>query len=303
MKPEVGDTASANRRSFLRRLGVVGAAGIAGSALRASSAEAADGGTFTGAESTWINNVADATKAAVRGEFSNANGTGVRGVSASGRSGAGVEGASAEGFGLYGDSTSGYAVFAGGNGRIGMGSHIATGAPTTGGYSLGDIVRNAAGDIWCCVVTNVDSQGNLLGIPAQFRKIAGPDSAGQWHPLTSPVLVYDNRFFNGAPGTGPKHSTGETRTVNFGLGSKFPPQATAVSANIIISATESSGYFTVIPGDGTFNGVGQIYWRTTNEILTFPTLIRVQRISGESRVKMITAAPCAVTVEVSGYFL
>jgi hypothetical protein len=306
------DSTTSTRRNLLKTLGIAAVTGTIGAnVIAATPAAAADGGSYTGTQTTFINNTSVATTAGVRGEFSGANGTGVIGVANAGTKAAGVNGVSTSGFGVFGETVTGYAVYSAG--RLGLASYLISGAPITGstdplnpspGFALGDIVRNSAGDTWSCVVANVDSVGNtILGAVAQFRKIAGPESAGQWHPVTSPLTVYDNRFFNGAPGTGGKHGIGETRTVNLRLNNGFPAGATAVTLNVLVWSTEGSGFFAMIPGDATWNGIGQVYWQASNQFITYPTPIRVQRTGGQALAKIITGASCNVTIELNGYYL
>jgi hypothetical protein len=291
--------AASGRRRFITTLLAAGAAGVSSVVLSESPAGAVDGGSYSGTETSFTNTTTDATAAGVKGTFTNANGVGVRGIADVGNLAAGVEGKSVAGYGVYGSSSTGYGLYSGGNGRIGLDSVVASGQPTSGSYAVGDIVRNAAGDTFSCVAAGV------AGAPggAQFRKMAGPDSVGSYHMLTSPTVCYDSRFFNGAAGAGPKHGLNETRTVDLRLNNKFPVEANAITVNIILFETENSGFFTVIPGDAVFNGIGQLYWSGANQIVTGAYPVRVQRTGGEARAKIVTGAPTHITITVTGYYL
>ena len=150
-----------SRRGFLRLAGAAAAGAAVAAVGNASPAAALDGGTFTGAETVFTNNGTDFTKAGVKGVYVNSGGIGVLGEANAGSSAAGVIGQSlsflnppaATGYGVYGASTTGYALYAASNGRLGFDPHLAgTAAPTIGGYKLGDIVMNANGDTFSCVV-------------------------------------------------------------------------------------------------------------------------------------------------------
>lgn len=255
--------ARTGRRNFLRLAGVA-ATGLAASAVISDRAAAANGddirqGTSTtGTTQTLVTNTtanpgpAASDIAALRGNgganavglFGEANGS-VVGV---GSSAAGVVGSSDNGYGVVGVSAIGYDIYSGGNGRIGLTTHLTSGSPVGGSYSIGDIFRNGAGDLYACVV------GGAAPGTAKFRKLAGPAASGSLH-ATSIARVWDTRSavdpaLVGMPGN--VISNGQTATIN--LAPFVPVGASAVMLTFSVYQPGAEGILTAYRGDVSFPG-------------------------------------------------
>jgi hypothetical protein len=251
---------TSNRRSFLRLAGVA-ATGLAVSALGTERAAAADNGTIlqgSGADANNTNSTmttvtttsGTATTSALRG-IGPANSNGVIGRS-SGSLGAGVWGESDLGYGVFGSSSAGYDLYAGGNGRIGLQSHLATGTPSSGSYDLGDIIRNSAGDVYICTV-----KGAAPSV-AKFQKIAGPAAAGAIHLLPTPVRTFDSRASQSAPG--PKGFLSNGWEAAWSLAGIVPAGSTAAIISMQVFQTSTDGFLTAYE-DGTANpGTINCFW-------------------------------------------
>lgn len=121
-------------------------------------------------------------------------------------------------------------------------------------HFAGELIRDAAGDLWQCV-----SQGT----PGSWRKVGGPATAGALHVLASPVRVYDSR-----PGTLPnigsktKFTAGELRTLDCDVNSsKVPSDATAVMVTcLIVNADAGNGNFTVWKGGAAKPSANTMVW-------------------------------------------
>jgi hypothetical protein len=115
-------------------------------------------------------------------------------------------------------------------------------ATRTDSHKMGELVTDAAGDLWCCVEA---------GTPGSWRKLAGPMSAGAFHAI-APKRVYDSRAGK-APlgGVKGKLNPGENREVDCTAAtSGVPATAKAVVLNLTAANTTGTGNLAVYP-DGT----------------------------------------------------
>ena len=148
--------------------------------------------------------------------------------------GAGVVGISDSGTGVEGSGTS-YDFQATGSGKIGLGS--AGTITSTTSAAMGTLARDASGNMWVAVATN------------DWRKVAGPESAGTLHLLPTPTRVYDSRAGK-LPSVGTKAplSSG-SRTINCTKNSSgVPADAKGVIVNVTVLWSSASGYVAVTPG-------------------------------------------------------
>jgi hypothetical protein len=226
--------------------------------------------------SSLVNNAAicgEARKAAgvatgVTGYAQVPNGNGIVGLSVVGQSGFGVWGLSTDGgYGVYAQSATGYDVYLGGSGRIGMDAHVAVGPPLSGHYNRGDIVADKDGNLF----VNVTG-----GTPGTFRKLAGPSTAGAFHPI-APVRVYDSR--SALPSKG-LLAAATNRTVSVADGRDLasgavnqagvvPAGAVAVTCNVTVVNTEGPGGFVVVnPGGNTTINASSVNWFAANQIIS-----------------------------------
>ena len=137
------------------------------------------------------------------------------------------------------------------------------GAPS--GFGLrGVLLVDGAGDWWGATVDS-DTDGG-------WRKLAGPNTAGQLHILPSPVRVYDSR-----PGLAPTAVGPKVPTVGFAVrildttanGSGVPANARAVLINLTITGPQAPGFASAwatgaFPGTSSINfAAGQSIAATT----------------------------------------
>ncbi len=236
---------------------------------------------------------------------SGASGPGVHGVSTSN---AGVLGeAAGPGPGVIGRSTGGYGVAA--RGALGAVVLIPSQGPpstrsTTATAAIGALDIDTNGDVWLCTVA---------GAPGTWRKLAGPSTAGAYHPVT-PGRVYDSRVADPAGLVG-MLSAGTTRTIsladrrNFTTGAVdlanfVPAGSTAVTANVTVVDTVGAGFVTLNPGGTSTAVTAGINWSATGQILnngqsiTLDVNRQVTLVCGGG-----TGASTHLVVDVTGYYL
>jgi hypothetical protein len=125
------------------------------------------------------------------------------------------------------------------------------GPARTDAHAVGELIEDTTGNLWLNVAA---------GTPGTWRKIAGPATAGAFHPI-SQVRVYDSRSAAPTPG---KLATGASRVVSIKDGrdpatgnvtatDAIPAGATAVTGNITVTDTSGAlgGFLTIMPGDAT----------------------------------------------------
>ena len=282
-----------NRRGFLRLAGAA-AAGVAVAAVAGAQPAAATNGdtvtvgnSFTGLGTTTINNTTSvslplpaAIPSGIKGVQID-NGNGVWGK-ADGSAGAGVYGESNSGFGILGTSELGYALFAGGRGRIGSNAHVSVGPPPTG-YALGDIVRDAAGDMFVCV---------QVGTPGQWRKIAGLGTAGSFHPI-DPVRIFDSRT---------TAILQPDAAANVSVSSAIPGGvvARAATVNITITNTVNSGYLTAYPAGGALPNASVLNWSNSGQTIANGSTLKLGSNNAFTVVSKLNATN--VLVDLMGYW-
>ena len=237
-----------------------------------------------------------------------------------GNSGVGLLGIS-PGYGVRGESASGYALSAGGNGRLGFDVHTPIGPPPSGElspgvfatYRAGDMILDGVGSMWACTTGNVSTPST----PAVFRRLSGPATAGQLHLLPSPKRAYDSRppFPNpGDPaatgGDGPLAAGPSVRTVSVALGWDGTASTTAVEVgataaliNLTITQTVGGGFLAVVAAGATWAGNSTTNWSASNQTVALTTIVGVdaqRRI--DVRARGGTGASSQFIVDVIGYF-
>lgn len=210
----------------------------------------------------------------------------------------GVLGDSDGGYGVYGSSSRGYGLYSGGNGRIGMapmGVAFDANGPSTGSYSTGDIVKNANGDTFSCVVAGPSPT-------AKFRKLAGPSTAGALHVLPRPVRVYDSRA-SGGPIT-----SGVTRTVSLLSGTAGGSPASAVPAGAaaalfalgVVGTSGPNGWLSAFAAGTAYPGTASLNWFGAAQILNTTTW---SSVDGSANVNIYCFGSTDFVVDVIGYCL
>jgi hypothetical protein len=268
-----------SRRGLFKVAGAVATAAVTHNLMTAGPAAASAAGPFVGlgqadnsiGTDTSITRTGTGGAAIIGTNLSTIGAAdGVRGVSDSTLS-AGVSGQSASGYGVYGSTSTGYAMYS--NGRFGLGQHLATDGPPTGGkYEAGDMIRDAVGgvattgNVWVCIQS---------GTPGVWRKVAGPKAAGQFH-FASPVRrVYDTRLDQvniqaaAQGGQGP-FTNAVVRTVSLGINFPgttaplVPLGATGVLVGIAAFSISGGGFVTLYPtGTTPPNSVLHAFWGDT----------------------------------------
>lgn len=232
----------------------------------------------------------------------NGAGDGLKGV-ADNSLGAGVTGTSVNGYGVYGVTTNGYAVYA--NGRVGIGQHLASaGAPTSGSYDLGDIVRDNVGNIYACVVAG------LAPSAAAFRKVCGPGTAGQLHLLAAPLRAYDSRpGGGGATGADGAIVSGAARVVSLAQGRlngsgalpAIPAGSTGALLTVTLTETTGGGYLAVYSNAlANWPGNSSLNWYANGQVLANTV---VSAIDSSQRIKVLSGGPSTqFIIDVVGYY-
>lgn len=244
------------------------------------------------------------------GGFGLANHHGVYGSSISGSGvvgqstgGAGVTGSSTADRGVWGTSTNSVGGEFSGKAAALLLSSTAGPPPQRGHASFkGAVDVDSNGDLWYCV------QG---GLPSVWRKIAGPSTAGAFHPVT-PGRVYDSRLAEPAGAVGPLAS-GQARTISVAgrrdlatgavdLADFVPSGARAITANVGVVETVGSGFVAINPGGNAGIAAASINWFATGQILnngqnlTLDTNRQLTIVCGGG-------GSTHVIVDVTGYFL
>jgi hypothetical protein len=171
----------------------------------------------------------------------------------------------------------------------------AAGAPTadTVAHNGGDLVEDSVGNLWLCVSS---------GTPGQWRKLAGPATAGALHILAAPVRVYDSR-----PGTTPtvgsktKLVKNVARTVDFTANnSTVPAGALAAMVNLlIVNAPAGSANFTLWKNGATRPTSNTMVWG--GDAGRFSTLA-VTALDSTGKAQVVSSVPTDVVIDVVGYY-
>ena len=174
---------------------------------------------------------------------------------------------------------------------------VATGAPTTGTWTIGAIQPDTTGRLFYCIAS---------GTPGTWREISLPGLH-----IISPVRVYDSRLPAPTPG---KLSTGTSRVVSIkdsrdpNTGAVLVPDivpagATAVIGNLTITKTVGSGGFlSVVPGDATVSSGSSINWFGPNQDLANSL---TAKLDATRQVKVFCGGDSATdfVIDVTGYYL
>ena len=165
-----------------------------------------------------------------------------------------------------------------------------------GGSPVGTLAW--AGSLW------VDGNGNWWAATVssdtdgQWRKLAGPGTAGALHVLPVPVRVYDSR--PGQPpdvGTKAPLAARQPRQVNVTRNaSGVPPRARAVLATLTATNTAAAGYVTAWP-TGPFPGTSSLNFAPGQTIAT-TTVVGLD----EARFLVQSNTSTDLVVDVVGYY-
>ncbi|BAN00695.1 hypothetical protein [Ilumatobacter coccineus] len=273
----------------------VGGIGVYGEALSSSSGVGVYGKT-TGTQSRGVYGVADGT-----------NSSGTEGV-ASARGSVGIRGAfnanlgSDTGDGVYGTSDAGdgvvgggsrYDLYAAGTGIANLtAASPAIGATSTG--AAGSIARNADGTLWYCYEAN------------KWRKIAGGETGGAFHPVT-PFRVYDSRkeadgkFTGGSNRTISVADSKDVDTYAVVTADAVPAGATAVVGNVVAIGTSDTGFLSINPGGTTAITAATVNWAAGMNIGNAGTF--TLNSSRELEAVFGPGNGAHMTIDITGYYL
>lgn len=227
------------------------------------------------------------------------------GAGVAGRGYVGVSGASTvpNGIGVLAVADTGYGVAArGGSGAIIMASFSSTAPPQrAGSWRRGTLDVDSGGSIWFCVET---------GTPGKWRQLAGPTTAGAFHPLT-PGRVYDSR--QALPLQGVLASPA-TRTISVAdrrnptggavVQADFVPAgAIAVAANITVISVAGRGFLTVNPGGVTTADASTINWFAAGQNLANGVILSLNTNRELTVVAGGAGASTNFIVDITGYWL
>ena len=267
---------------------------------------AANGGATspltTEATLMWVDNRASVIDGnGLRGD-GHGKGTGLWGVNDNGTEGSGVNAFAALGTGV---------VASGGLGAVQL---VASGpapatrpAPFIG--KVGTLETDSGGNLWFCI--GPSTPATLAG---KWVKIAGPASAGAFHPI-SPARVYDSRGNMGATPAGPIAQTqsrvipvGDARNLNGTIATPnvVPAGATAITFNLTVTGTTGAfGYLSMVPGDAASATTSTINWDGPGKTLANGGTVK---LDANRQVKVFCSDPAAISstefiLDVTGYYL
>ncbi len=167
-------------------------------------------------------------------------------------------------------------------------------------HQPGEITLDDNNDLWLCV---------KRGRPGNWRKMAGPGSAGAFHPIT-PARVYDSRRPT-IPGSG-THLAGSARLV--GVRTSYdaagavdksnvvPSGATAIAFNVTAADTTAGSFLAVTPGDVNSTAVSTLNWTGPGAVVANAGIVG---INANRQVKVFAgpAGSFSVIVDVTGYYI
>jgi hypothetical protein len=189
------------------------------------------------------------------------------------------------------DGQGGYGVVS--NGGIANALFSGSGEPPIGtGGEIGSLYVDGAGDWWAA--TTLDAGD------AVWRKLAGPQSAGQLHLLDTPVRVYDSRPDLAPASVGPKSPTVSNSAVTIDTrqnNSGVPATANAVLITLTIAGPQGNGFASTWPS-GAFPGTSNINFSVGQNIATSA----VVGCGPGASIQVMSNTVTDFLVDVSGYY-
>lgn len=222
--------------------------------------------------------------------------------------------------GLYSDSkaivaTSSDTAVTGSSGNVGgsfgglrAALHLAVGSGDPGEafgvtFADGDIQRSTDGSLWYCIEAG-------LGAPARWRKISGPSTGGAFHPVT-PFRAYDSRksayTVNGPIANSTQRTIRIADSHNVADGTTLvsyviPAGATAIAANVTVTATTGNSYFCINPGGTTTLGASTINWFGAGQTIANGVILKVSDTLEVTVVAGNSAGSAQLIIDVTGYW-
>jgi len=311
--------AATSRREMFKKLAVAGAGAVAGAAVAAQPASAADNSPLELGRANDANNTATTgTLLTYAGPAMTAGPDSaffaVRDVSAtqvqpeaaaitaivndkarsavfgySQGDGVGLHGISEQGFGMIAfcrDGVGGH--FQGGRANVNLPPFGAPPPLRTDEHLAGELVHDQNGDVWICVAG---------GTPGVWRKLAGPGTAGQLHLLTAPLRLYDSRASSDGP-----LGAGAQRTVAL-ASTAAPLQTTGAMISLTLTQTLGSGFVAVFANGATYEGNSNLNWFADNQTFAVTT---VTAVDAAQKISVLAGGPDGASahfiVDVIGYY-
>jgi hypothetical protein len=159
-------------------------------------------------------------------------------------------------------------------------------------HDRGELEIDTSGALWWC---------HTGGMPGQWTKVAGPDTAGALHVLGTTTRVYDSRG-GAVPLGGVKGilGPGVERVIDAkNNGSGVPAGAVAVMVNLTVTNTSSGGFCSLFPNGTVWPKTSSINWGLPNPSIANTTLVQVDA-AGQFKVRCEGTAD--VIVDVIAYY-
>jgi len=239
------------------------------------------------------------------GVVGRSRGATTRSIGVLGQGRIGVAGSGAEyGVSAYSEDPGGVAVLAGGKcGALRLTTWTGTPTERVEAHQANVLDNDDDHNLWWSYEA---------GTPGKWRKIAGPGTAGAFHPIT-PTRVYDSRKAGSTP-TGVLATAAGPRTVsikdgrdigtgNVNAANVVAAQATAIAVNLTVTATAGSGYLTINPGGTTTVSASTINWSAPGLSLANGVILTINPATRE--VTVVPGGAGASThfiLDVTGYW-
>jgi hypothetical protein len=174
--------------------------------------------------------------------------------------------------------------FSGNLAAISLQPQVASGTPPSGDYSQGDLLVDATGVLYLCVVN---------GNPGTWIKV----SHGGYRPLPAPSRAYDSRVTSdGKLQTGTGDIPNPRAIPITGVVPGVPENAVAVAGNLAV--TECSGGFATIWPSGPWPGTANINFGTADLSNAFTV-----GLGSTGQINIAASAATHVIIDIAGYIL
>lgn len=164
-------------------------------------------------------------------------------------------------------------------------------------HVIGEMVADSTGELWYCTAA---------GSPGTWRKVAGSDTAGAFHPVT-PFRVFDSREEgpDGLAGSSDQtvsvKDARDVETYAITQADAVPDGATAISANVVAIGTVGEGYATLNPGGDGSVGAAALNW-TEGQTIGNAGIFKINA-ARELEVLVRGITNINMTIDVTGYWL
>ena len=184
------------------------------------------------------------------------------GVFGQSTSGMGVLGKVTTGTGVRGESASGVDLAAGGSGRLLQKPTAAAGAPGSGTYATGEMIRDKIGAMWLCTT------GGTPGTWGRVASVASGSRGGALTLLPTPARVFDSRSAGGALTAGGVRTISVANAIaSFGGALAVPGGAVGVTYNLTVTGTVASDWLALLPHGASFGGTSSINWMASGQTI------------------------------------